>query len=663
MKASYSRLSLAIVLIMSIAAILLWSDRHSRRGQQDTQTATLGPTVALLMHSSSPLLEEIRQGVIDGLAAAGYKSGESLSLQIYNPEGDMPTASLMAQKMVGGRLDLGITISTLMLQTLANANQQGHLRHVFGGVTAPQLAGVGIQSLETTDKPAHLTGIATPQPVAEIFRLARQINPQLKNVGVLWNPSEMNSEVCTRMARDAAHELGINLIEAPVEQTKDVREVALSLVSRGVDAFWAGGDLTVNNAIDSLIAVAQNAHIPVFSNITGHARLGGLFDLGANYHEVGMEIGRLSAEVLHGSDTATMPVHAFVPRKIIINLKTAHNLPPAWQFSPEITAQASEIIGTDGQPQISTPAAAPVTTPPPHRPWKLKRVVYVESPPAEEALHGMEDGFRAAGLEAGRDYQLSESSAQGDMAVLSALIDSVRHDGSELLITLSTPTLQAAVNKIKNIPLVFTLVSNPFIAGAGQDETHHLDNLTGVYTVGPYQQMAALVAEHFPNWHKVGTLFSPAEDNSVYSKELFTEKMRERGIEVIALPINAPGEISDAALALASKNIDAMIQIPDNQSSAGFAAIGQAAIRARKPLFSFAEAGVRQGAALAYTLDYYQSGYDAAFKVAAVMHGQSPASIPFSRPSKFQLLVNEGNARLQGFSLPAVLIQKAEKRY
>ena len=69
------------------------------------------------MHSSSPLLEEIRQGVIDGLAAAGYKSGESLSLQIYNPEGDMPTASLMAQKMVGGRLDLGITISTLMLQT------------------------------------------------------------------------------------------------------------------------------------------------------------------------------------------------------------------------------------------------------------------------------------------------------------------------------------------------------------------------------------------------------------------------------------------------------------------------------------------------------------------------------------------------------------------
>ena len=659
MKASYSRLGIAMLLMMSVASVLLWSDRHSRHGGQDTNAQTHMASVALLMHSSSPLLEEVRQGVLDGLANAGYHQGETLALEIYNPEGDMPTASLMAQKMVSSRFDLGISISTLMLQTLANANQQGRLRHVFGAVTAPQSAGVGIQQLDTLNKPAYLTGIATPQPVAEIFRLARQINPQLKNVGVLWNPSEMNSEVCTHMARDVARELGLNLIEAPVEQTKDVREVALSLISRGVEAFWAGGDLTVNNAIDSLIGVAQTAHIPVFSNITGHARLGGLFDLGANYHDVGMEIGRLGAEVLKGSDPERMPVHNFIPRKIILNLKTAQGLGSAWQFPEDVQAQAAEIIGTDGQVHMSS-KALPVPIAAQHV-WKLKRVMYVESPPAEEALQGLEDGLRAAGLVAGRDYELSASSAQGDMAVLSALIDSVKHDGSELLITLSTPTLQAAVNKIKNIPVVFTLVSNPFMAGAGQDENHHQDNITGVYTIGPYQQMAALIAEYFPRWRRVGTLFTPSEDNSVYSKDLFTEKMRVQGIEVVALPVNSPGEISDAALALASKNIDAIVQIPDNQSSAGFAAIGQAALRARKPLFSFAEAGVRQGAALAYTLDYYQSGYDAAFKIAAVMHGQSPATIPFNRPSKFQLLVNEANARLQDLILPVALIQKAEK--
>ncbi len=663
MRVSYYRVGLAVLLILLVATILLWSDRHSRKNQVESPQSSRQFSLALLLHSSSPVVDEAKQGVLDGLAAAGFRDGETLAITSYNPEGDLATANLMAQKIVGSGYDLSISLSTLMLQVLANANQQGHIKHVFGSVTSPVSAGVGIKSLDSLDKPAYLTGIATPQPVADIFKMAKQINPSLKVVGVVWNPAEVNSEICTRMAREISSQLGITLLEAPIEQSKDVREAAVSLVARGAQAFWAGGDLTVNNAIESLITVAQSAHIPVFSNITSHAKRGGLFDLGANYHDVGFEAGRIAGEILSGADSAQIPVRNFVPRRIVVNLQTMTRLPAVWQIDDQIKSQAAEVIDIHGVSQVVASSMTTTAQAPSHHIWKLKRVMYIETPPAEDALRGFNDGFRDAGLVKDRDYQLVENSAQGDMALLPTLIDAANSDGTELLITLSTPTLQTAINKIKKIPLIFTLVSNPFIAGAGTDDNQHKPNVTGVYTLGPYAEMAALVARHFPHWHKVGTLFAPAEDNSVFSKQVFTAQMQAQGISVVALPVNSASEINDAALALASQQIDAIIQIPDNQSASGFMAIAQAAFRSRVPLLCFAEAGIKQGAALAYTLDYYQAGYDAALKTVAVMRGQSPADIPFNRPSKMHLIVNQENARLQGFSISDALLKQADRHY
>src|SRR6185369_2103398 len=116
-------------------------------------------------------------------------------------------------------------------------------------------------------------------PVEELLGEMKRLHPQLARVGVVWNPAEVNSEVCTKRARAAAKALGIELLEAPIEQTKDVREAAESLIARGAEAFWTGGDATVNNAIDALVGVATRGGVPVFSNITGHVHRGSLLDL------------------------------------------------------------------------------------------------------------------------------------------------------------------------------------------------------------------------------------------------------------------------------------------------------------------------------------------------------------------------------------------------
>ncbi len=969
MAGSLKRVVFSLLLIVFAAAILLWSDRHNRHSRDAIQAPRNQPiALAILQHSSNPIMDEVRDGLLQGLKNQGFNEGQNLDVTLYNAEGDLPTGNLMAQKITSGDYRLAASISTVMLQALANANRSGKVTQVFGAVTSPVAAGVGITALGSLDKPPYLTGIGTPQPVAEIFRLAKQINPSLKTVGVVWNPAEVNSEVCTKLARAVSAELGITLLEAPIEQAKDVREAANSLAARGVEAFWTGGDASVNAVIDTLIEAARAAKVPVFSNIAGHTRRGALFDDGANYFEVGVKEGEIAGAILSGADPAQMPVEDFVPQRIFLNEQVSNQFGDKWHFDAALRARADVIIDADGKEtarQATAPVAAKrplvagkhykvgvayfapepgidsvmaglrkglktlgleegrnltfrslhaqaeiaqiptigqvldnsdvdailtLTTPvlqgvgmtAKHKPvvftyvsdplaagagtsftdhlpnltgigsfppiedqlaaarsvlpnlhtvgtlynpseansvkvaevlrelsrqaglvleeapvnttaevvqaaqalvarrveailsvgdntmyqaldaiaevakdaaiplildqsdfidhdalmvigadyresgraaaeplvqvlsgvdpatipfrnvskktvllneasakrlgivfppelreaaaqtqntaapldhtWKIKRLLYVESLPAEDALRGIDDGFKAAGLVAGRDFNISNASAQGDMITLSTLADAVNSDGTELLMTLSTPTLQTVLHKVTNIPIIFTFVADPEIAGAGSSEDRFSSKITGVYTQAPSGKMVDLLIRNFPQIRKVGTLFTPVEDNSVHNKDLFVQEAARRGISVTTLPVNSPGELPDAALAMASRPIDAWVQILDNQVVAGFSVIAKAAARAKKPLFSFTETAVEQGAVAAYTMDYYQAGFDAALKAAQVMRGTPPADIPFSTPSQVRLIVDAEHAKAVGLTLPAELLAKADKQ-
>lgn len=304
------------------------------------------------------------------------------------------------------------------------------------------------------------------------------------------------------------------------------------------------------------------------------------------------------------------------------------------------------------------PAGAPAGL---RRTWRARVVLYLETPPAEEALEGIHQGLDESGLVAGRDYALTTTSAQGDMATLVSILDGLAGDGTDLLLTLSTPTLQAAVQRVRHMPIVFTFVANPLLAGAGRSDEDHLPNVTGVYTVGAYVDMAALIAEAFPSWRRVGTLFTPAEVNSVFNKDLFVAAAAERGLAVDTVAASSPGELSDAALALAGRPIDAIVQIADNQTMGGFTAIARAGRRAGKPVVGFTTSAVEQGAVFALSVDYRQAGRDAAAKAVQVMRGASPAAIPFSQPSHKELIVSVPNAALIDLTVPAVLLARADR--
>ena len=337
------RLFLGVVLILVASAVLLLSDlnrrSHGRNGP---------PRIGLLQHASTLLLDDGVRGMVDSLAENGFADGKTVIIRKYNAEGDIALANSIAKEMVNAHYDLLLTCSTLSLQTVANANRGGKTIQVFGLVADPAVAGVGISHDRPLDHPRNLVGIGSFVPVEDAFRIARQMFPGLKTVGVAWNPAEANSRAFTEHARSACQAMGIELLEANVENSNGVQEAEDSLAARGAQALWIGGDVTVNVAADSVIAVARKARIPVFTITPGKPDRGTLFDAGADFYQIGKQTGALAAQILRGADPAQIPITNLVPKVLVVNTLAVQGLKDPWRVPDDVIRQANVVVDQAG---------------------------------------------------------------------------------------------------------------------------------------------------------------------------------------------------------------------------------------------------------------------------------------------------------------------------
>lgn len=677
MLETIKRLALGVILILLAAGVLLYTDRGSRNRAQRVAGAPGDASkhfrVALVQHASLPVLEDGANGMLEALAARGYADGGRLQLRRYNAEADIGTANAIAKEVTSGAYDFILSVSTVSLQTIANANKSGsRTPHVFGLVSDPYSAGVGIEATNHAIHPPYLTGYGSIQPVGGLFRTARAMRPELKTVGLVWNPAEANSVAQTKIARKVCAELGLTLLEANAENSTGALEAANSLIARGVEALWISGDVTVSMATDLIISAARRGQIPVFTSMPPAVRKGTLFDLGADYFEVGRSVGQLAADVFDGKNTAEIPVENFVPETFLFNDTVLGGLRDRWTI-PEairkrangwITATATNLPAA-GHKAAGRSQTTEVRPPPPAsahlgRKAKIELIEYLETPNVEINREGILAGFEKAGLKRGRDFELRVRNAQGDMATLNTIVDASVAEGADILLTAATPALQAALRRANGRTVVFSLVANPMLAGAGESETDHLPFVTGAYIPAPHEEGLAALRQCLPGVKRVGTLFVPAEVNSVYYRDELVKVATRMGIEVEVVGVSSSGEVADAALALCGRNVDAICQISDNLTGGSFASIAQAAKRARLPLVGFASGQAKNGAFMTVSRDFFDGGVASAEIAARVLRGESPARIPFQLFQGLKYTFNLAAAAHAGVVIPQELLRRGE---
>jgi len=273
--------------------------------QGDAKAASKIYKIGITQIVTHPALDLCRKGFIEQMAKKGFTEGVNVKYDTRNAEGDMTLAASIAQKFVSEKVDLIFAIATPTTQACAKAVKGTSIPVVFGALTDPVAAGV----VKSWEKPGgNVTGCSDWADVSAQVKLAKDIYPKIKKLGVIYNAGEVNSVVQVKALKKAAPGLGIKeVVEVTAATTADIYAAAMSLVGR-VDAIWEPTDNTAAAAMESIIKVCERNKIPLFASDISMAKKGAISGAGLDYYVNGAESGKIAVRILKGEKPANIAV-------------------------------------------------------------------------------------------------------------------------------------------------------------------------------------------------------------------------------------------------------------------------------------------------------------------------------------------------------------------
>jgi putative tryptophan/tyrosine transport system substrate-binding protein len=267
-----------------------------------------------------PSLDEARKGFIDALSDNGYKDGENIEIDFQNAQGDMPTAQNIAQNFTSENKDMILAIATPTAQAAYNATKDKPI--LITAVTDPVKAGL-IKSYEKSG--TNVTGTTDAAPIDKQFELLKKLIPNAKKVGILYNTSEVNSEVEIERAKKLAPEYGLEIVTSGVANVNDISQ-SLDALLKNIDVLYAPADNVIASSMPLISAKCIENKIPIIGAVAAEVEGGALATEGIDYYKLGYQTGVAAVEVIKGKKPEEMPVTTLKDTQLVINMDTAKKL-------------------------------------------------------------------------------------------------------------------------------------------------------------------------------------------------------------------------------------------------------------------------------------------------------------------------------------------------
>ena len=266
-----------------------------------------------------PALDEANKGFVEALEKRGLK--DKIEIDQQNAQGDQSNLRTIANRFVSGKYALIGAISTPAAQAMANAT--GDIPIICTAVTNYETAKL-MKSEAAPD--GDITGTSDRGPMEKEVQLIREIQPDAKRVGIIYNSSEINSVIQAKKLHEICEPLGMSVKELTVNSINDIQQVAESFAGE-VDAIYVPTDNVVASSIPTLMAVANANKIPVYGAEVGHVQNGVLASESISYYDIGYQAGEMAADVLEGKKKISeLPVEAADKSTLYINAEEMKTL-------------------------------------------------------------------------------------------------------------------------------------------------------------------------------------------------------------------------------------------------------------------------------------------------------------------------------------------------
>ncbi|OOE42265.1 ABC transporter substrate-binding protein [Salinivibrio kushneri] len=284
----------------------------------------------------------------------------------------------------------------------------------------------------------------------------------------------------------------------------------------------------------------------------------------------------------------------------------------------------------------------------------------VEHPALDAARNGLLDGLIAKGYTQGENLDFKYQTAQGNPAIAVQIARQYVGEQPDVLVGIATPSAQALAAATRDVPVIFTAVTDPVGAKLVKNMDAPSGNVTGLSDLSPVAQHVALAKELLPNLSSIGVVYNPGEANAVTLVELLKEVAEQHGIKVIEGTALKSADVQSAAQVVATQS-DVIYAPTDNTVASAIDGLVAAANAADTPVIGGSTSYIPNGAVAALGFDYYSVGVQTADYVAAVLEGKPISSLPAKVAEGSDLAVNRAAAEKLGLEVPASLLDRASR--
>lgn len=295
---------LAPILVVGILLTSLIS-LHQLKADKKKDVFRIGIS-QFITHQS---LDATREGFVDELAKQGYVEGENIEIDLQNAQGEQRNLKTISQQLAESS-DVVLAIATPSAQSLANTTQTTPV--IFSAVTDP----VSAKLVESREHPGgNVTGTSdqSSDAISTQINLIKKVLPKAKTIGILYTQSEPNSVVQKDEAKRLLEEKGFTVVEKTILDSNNVKAAAESLMAE-VDMVFVPTDNIISSTMETVKQVSIKHKVPVFGGSTEMIAVGGLYNYGTNYEELGRQTARMLVRVLKGEKPENIAVE--LPEKL-----------------------------------------------------------------------------------------------------------------------------------------------------------------------------------------------------------------------------------------------------------------------------------------------------------------------------------------------------------
>ncbi len=274
---------------------------------------------------------------------------------------------------------------------------------------------------------------------------------------------------------------------------------------------------------------------------------------------------------------------------------------------------------------------------------------YGEHGSLDNCREGFLLGLADAGLVEGEDFTIDYQNAGFDNAIAAQIAQNFSATNVALMVAIATPSATAcfAAAEDKNIPVVFTAITDPVEAGVDSG------NITGTSDKLPVEAQLELIRQLQPDAETIGIIYTTSEPNSVSAIAEYQEKCGDYGFTVEAVGVTSQSEVTQAADTLIARGVDCFSNLTDNNVVGVLSSILEKTDTAGIPVYGSEIEQVKLGCVASAGIDYIQLGRQTGLMAAKILTGEATAEeMPYETISEYSIYVNSEAIANLGITVP-----------